>query len=921
MDTTRRVFDSLDALPPDDELLVLRRTGSPGLGAAVERRFPGSLTAQDYFLVPNQDPPRDQRRVQTNMRYDGFFQRHFTAGDEQQFCYYRGLLPALDPTEKQITNRFSGLGPSTAFFADQGSTAVRDTFEYIFRRYKKAIFVRIRNNRLGLFLPFSNARYQNDWGSQLTHSDRFRNLIEVLRYAQAQSGFYFDEQHVLPVEQWYANNGLVRYEKSGEGDSGVAEMFDMLRALCAERRVADCEFFLNKRDFPLVRTDGEAYEALYAPGAEVPRCPEMKFAPVLSMTTTADHEDLAVPTWDDWGRVPNDKGPRWEDRQPQAVFRGQSTGLGLTAATNPRLRLVELSISRPDLLDAGITRWNLRPRVNSGRLDVMEKEPWSMQQLWKRRSVTIRDARRQGLKLSPKTLSVLNAPFDTAPYMSPADQARFKYVVNVEGHSAAYRLSRELASGSVVLLQESRYLLWFRPMLQPYVHYVPITLENVLEQIEWCRCHDTECRQIVLNACEFSERFLGREGVLDYWEDLLCNLKCSTGTPAVFGTTVRDISRRVEAEVLLPKLNISESLPRTRIFVNKNVVVHRIGNQVIKTLRNQVRRDEQIHSAFIGLQAVNKLVRVTPNFHRTYAATEREVLSEYVAGPTLFEALWQRQLSVVAVARILAQVCLAIETAQNLVGFIHNDLSPANIILRETPRNSTVDYVLGDGARASIGVDVSAVVIDYGGSQAIVGDVLAGFTRLFRADRFHDLLQLLLTTLDLLCKHPPPNEDAAVVRLGSFLCGGTYRPDIFHDLLELTAFVRRAKKFSALQFDDKQDMAEKTPRDLLLFLKRNFHVAVDIDVGATAIAPPLKLFPAFDETLFHSRDRLMEVARKFPLSEHEWMSLSEDEGWDQKINRARVQTFRKLALLLGLLESDEELVQMVGGREITSDFE
>jgi hypothetical protein len=42
------------------------------------------------------------------------------------------------------------------------------------------------------------------------------------------------------------------------GDFFLCQLKEMLSALCAERRVADCEFFLNKRDYPHLKVTVEA---------------------------------------------------------------------------------------------------------------------------------------------------------------------------------------------------------------------------------------------------------------------------------------------------------------------------------------------------------------------------------------------------------------------------------------------------------------------------------------------------------------------------------------------------------------------------------------------------------------------------------------------------------------------------------------
>ena len=40
---------------------------------------------------------------------------------------------------------------------------------------------------------------------------------------------------------------------SGEGEGGVSEMKDMFEELCKNRKIKDVSFFVNRRDFPLLK--------------------------------------------------------------------------------------------------------------------------------------------------------------------------------------------------------------------------------------------------------------------------------------------------------------------------------------------------------------------------------------------------------------------------------------------------------------------------------------------------------------------------------------------------------------------------------------------------------------------------------------------------------------------------------------------
>ena len=237
----------------------------------------------------------------------------------------------------------------------------------------------------------------------------------------------------------------------------------------------------------------EPYDYIYGEDVELVSHNYPKYSPILSMVTTNENTDIPIPTWDDWVRISNQEDKffpkqyrskkydfssiKWEDKKSIAVFRGGTTGCGTDIHTNMRLKVADMSSKNLiddnglPYLDAGVTNWNVRPRIypKSGYLD---------------------------------TIEVPELGFDLVDQLDPLEQSEFKYIINIEGHVAAYRLSLELDMGSVILLVESKYKLWYNEYLKPYVHYVPVDhdLENLIEQIKWCKTHDIECQKIVDNA-------------------------------------------------------------------------------------------------------------------------------------------------------------------------------------------------------------------------------------------------------------------------------------------------------------------------------------------------------------------------------------------------------------------------------------
>ena len=122
-------------------------------------------------------------------------------------------------------------------------------------------------------------------------------------------------------------------------------------------------------------------------------------------------------------------------------------------------------------LDAGITNWNVRPRklIDSPYL---------------------------------QTIDVDSLPFGLVKRLTPKEQSEYKYIIHIDGHVSAFRLSYELSMNSVILLVDSKWKIWFSDMIKPYVHYVPVNsdLSNIYDQIKWCKENDEKCKQIAENA-------------------------------------------------------------------------------------------------------------------------------------------------------------------------------------------------------------------------------------------------------------------------------------------------------------------------------------------------------------------------------------------------------------------------------------
>jgi hypothetical protein len=135
-----------------------------------------------------------------------------------------------------------------------------NTLKYLFYHMKCGIFVMIRNNKLRIFAPFVNTEFRNVWSNFL----RIEGDGSLDSYYTQKSGLYREEQIEPDRTKWWANgniicNELTKFEDKTQsqhwGDHFLSPLRDMIAEACRERTIPDCEFFLNKRDYPQLKVN------------------------------------------------------------------------------------------------------------------------------------------------------------------------------------------------------------------------------------------------------------------------------------------------------------------------------------------------------------------------------------------------------------------------------------------------------------------------------------------------------------------------------------------------------------------------------------------------------------------------------------------------------------------------------------------
>lgn len=664
------------------------------------------------------------RHVPLNPRYSNFKQTFLTAGDAEQFAVFTGVS---DPV-------------------------VMDTFKYMFHKFRKGIFVSIKDSKIETFVPFCKAHFVNEYAHLMradTDTD-FRDLfarVSQLTERKMQRAMVYNT-----IYGWCANNGLLRYEMPDiEIDMGTDHIYRFIEHVCATHPVQDMSFFINKRDFPIRTLTGvEPYTCIWGEDHPLVSHVYPAYSPIFSMTTASHHADIPMPTWDDCRRVltaDNDKcnteTVKWVDKVPIAVFRGASTGLGVTAATNPRLKALSISAAYPELLDAGITKWNMRPR-RARSSDVYR---------------TIDPA-------IPKKYPAKN-------FMTYAEQSNHKYILNIPGHTTSFRLSTLLDLGSVVLHASDRYVMWFEPLLKPYVHYVPVRrdLRDLVERVKWCIANDALCETIARNAKTFHDEHLSLDGMARYMARQL-NLNAPPCTPAVSvdkdtpsafvvpseqpappsSQTILDISAAIERGCPLIPLHVAKTGKRV------HGPYHILADQyVLKPVNASTLHEHDMWTRCIAV------LPCAYGFRRVYGVVGEHVALDYVHGMSMYEYLASpgrhRQCTDLnVVVDTLLQACIVLDHAHVTSGFVHNDCTPWNVIVNCNRGGGSDGGILVNGAGDTfefIGRPSSVVtLIDYEKSTV---------SRASSESR--DAFNLVVHTLFMVLSNPRKWTSGATVRV------------------------------------------------------------------------------------------------------------------------------------------------------------
>lgn len=714
------------------------------------------MNTNEYYTDIDECKQHFKNRVNTNSRYKNFYQTIFTAGDEEQFHLNRK------------TNAKNAKSKSTK---NKNSICVDNTFLYLFHKFKKGIFVKIQNNELSMFLPFSKHHYINQWSKEQISSIDMTYFYNLCKSISSYDEYKFNPKSIQSNPSlWVSNGALVRYEfPVFEGDSGVCALKHLFQELCKTKKIPNVEFFINKRDFPVLRKDRKETNEYFFPDTQLLSHSYEEYAPILSMCSSKDHDDIPIPTWEDFGRIMsfekkyypkmttdfNIPDIPWKNRKNIAVFRGSSTGYGLDEKTNMRIYVSLLSLTYNDILDAGITKWNLRPRK----------------------------MKEKGNKITFQTFSkdiIEKLPLKS--YMTLKEQCSYKYIINIDGHVKAFRQSIELGTGSVSIIVESNYNLWYSNQLVPFTHYVPVKgdCSDLIEKIQWCIDNDKECKKIANNAKKFYDKILSKKGMMTYLSNLLKTFPSFTYHRHIFSNHLYNI----EKEYVMEKTGKTENTENTNNTNNTDFWFSKTKTNVV-------------HEAFVSSVLFSRKFKISDN--------EKTIYFPRIQGITFFDYLYKWN-GIDEYLDIMIKIGEILVQYQQKYLFMHYDFYPWNIMIDKQNNPIIIDF------------EKSSIVYNY---IYHYHSIPYNF-KPFEFESIHDILCLLLSSLyTILNKHHlQTHELRKVFKLVSFMENTKFSNyTTFNSVKDLRCFLNNTKKYQEMLSRDKGELKSTNCKTIVDFMK------------------------------------------------------------------------------------------------------
>jgi hypothetical protein len=409
---------------------------------------------------------------------------------------------------------------------DSSMNSVENTLRYVFKHFKKGIYVQIRSGNITKFAPFSNIDYENILTKKqvINAKQTFHHYIKSQRWLSNPKKWYLDGCLVKPKGNWLCNTP----------DWYYAEYFYILSLVVQKYKTAlsDNDFILNTGNFPLFysKFDKKTKNRVWCHPhddvtgqncAEMPQMFDGLPCPVLSPCKRAYHNDIFMPGGYDISMACSNKVflgtsskatgckvmfPLIKDDIPftkkkdKIVWRGSLSNCSASKKTSCRLKVASIR-NQDDYLDAKIT-------------DTMSDVP----------------RKETNLRFLLKT-PVIDAA-SLGEFKNNTQQLLHKYILVLGGTISNSSMAYYMQSNSIIVFGGNReYKMWIDNIVAPNKHYIPfncdkdvddlsLQLKNIVEHGKQ-KQGKLEYNEIKRNANKFFKDYVSTEFIVDYFYILL----------------------------------------------------------------------------------------------------------------------------------------------------------------------------------------------------------------------------------------------------------------------------------------------------------------------------------------------------------------------------------------------------------------
>jgi hypothetical protein len=196
---------------------------------------------------------------------------------------------------------------------------------------------------------------------------------------------------------------------------------------------------------------------------------------------------------------------------------------------------------------------------------------------------------------------------------------------------------------------------------------------------------------------------------------------------------------------------------------------------------------------------------------------------DYVDGCTFEEYIKKPSFSLSRLISIYIILSVALYQAQQHCGFLHMDLYPWNIMIKEHAFECVYPV-----AKNSICIksSICPVIIDYGKSHFIHDGIHHYNSTPFHLSSIQDIVSIVFSSMYIFIDSHKlnPCEINHILKLMNFFSGSEYVNNIqFYNLTQLKSFIKKYKKYSNMLKLPKLGLENKTPLDFFHhIIKNNF---------------------------------------------------------------------------------------------------